>query len=114
MAVMWIIMMLPAFGLALFYFRPLASALPRYLVLLAFSGFFHVLMMKSKRRYVGTGPEALVGAPAVVLSWKDRSGQVPGSWGDLAGAVEERDARQEGRRGFRLAFLDREDLEVRR
>lgn len=76
MAVMLIIMMLPAFGLALFYFWPLASALPMYLVLLAFSGFFHVLMMKSKRRYVGTGPEALVGAPATVLSWKGSAGQV--------------------------------------
>lgn len=76
MALMIFIMMLPLIGLGLFYIWPLSAALPTYLVLVAFSAFFHVLMMKGRRRSMTTGPEALLGRPVVVLSWKDRSGQV--------------------------------------
>jgi membrane-bound serine protease (ClpP class) len=76
MALMMLIMFLPVIGLVLFYVWPLSSALPTYLVLLFFSGIFHVLMRKSMKLPVATGASELIGLPVSVLSWKGPSGQV--------------------------------------
>lgn len=77
-AMIWmaVIMSLPLLGVELFFFYPWQLALPVYLILVAVSAFFDVLMMRSMRLPVRTGREEMVGSTAAVLNWKGDSGQV--------------------------------------
>lgn len=73
---MALLMGLPVLGLALFWVYPWRVALFPYLVLVAVSGFFDWLMMRSMRLPVATGRKEMLGSTAVVLNWLGDSGQV--------------------------------------
>lgn len=65
---MWchLLLMSPAIGLGLFLLLPWTIALPLYLVVIAFSLWLYVKIMKSMRRPVTTGAEGLLGRVAEV------------------------------------------------
>jgi membrane-bound serine protease (ClpP class) len=76
MLVMALIMLFPLLGIALFYALPWRTALPLYLIGVAFSAFFDWLMMRSMKAPVSTGPEGMIGRTGTVLSWQDGKGAV--------------------------------------
>jgi membrane-bound ClpP family serine protease len=67
MILMPIIMVAPFLAILLFYFLPLASALPIYIFVLVIAGFCYLIMLKSMRAKPQTGPEAMIGNEAVVI-----------------------------------------------
>jgi membrane protein implicated in regulation of membrane protease activity len=77
---MALLMGLPVLGLALFWVYPWRVALFPYLILVAVSGFFDWLMMRSMRLPVATGRKEMLGSMAVVVNWRDDAGQV--TWKD--------------------------------
>jgi membrane-bound ClpP family serine protease len=76
MIFMPIIMVSPFLALALFYFLPLRSAIPIYIVILMLAGFFYYLMIKSMRAKIRTGLEKMIGGEARVLENIDPEGKV--------------------------------------
>lgn len=83
MHLMFLIMLLPLLGIILFFFLPLSQALPSYLAILAFSGFFYVLMFRVMKKRGKAGPTDFIGETAEVLTWHGNSGTVfcrGGTW----------------------------------
>lgn len=62
-----LILMMPLFGLGLFYILPLAWALPLYGALLVVSGLLYFLIYRAHRLPVACGAESMVGKRAQVL-----------------------------------------------
>ena len=73
---MMLIMFFPVLGLVLFYFLPVWTALPIYLIVVAISASCHWLMMRSMRLPAQVGRRKMIGSTAVVLNWQGGSGQV--------------------------------------
>ena len=83
-------LLLPFFGLPVFWLWPLSMALPSYLVILLLSAGIYYYTIVAMRRNVITGPEALLHSEGVVVSqyglkttvriqgelWSARSGDV--------------------------------------
>jgi len=67
MILMPLIMVSPFFALLLFYYLPLESALPIYIVIVIVAGFYYVVMFKSMRAKAKTGLEAMIGGEALVI-----------------------------------------------
>ena len=58
-----LVLLLPILALPLFWFAPLAIAVPAYVVVLILSGWFYWLAVSAMRRPVHTGAEALAHTP---------------------------------------------------
>jgi|GEM_PF-3332570 len=76
MHLMIILLLLPVLGLILFFVLPFSQALPSYLLVLAFSAFFYVLMFRAMRKSRQKSLFEMVGETAEALDWKDGQGQV--------------------------------------
>jgi membrane-bound ClpP family serine protease len=76
MHIMIILLLLPVLGLILFFVLPFSQALPSYLLVLAFSAFFYVLMFRAMRKSRQKSLFEMVGETAEALDWKDGRGQV--------------------------------------
>ena len=61
-------LLLPFFGLPVFWLWPLSTALPSYLVILLLSAGIYYYAIAAMRRKVVTGPEALLHSEGVVVS----------------------------------------------
>lgn len=73
---MMLIMLLPIFGVALFFTMPLSAAIPLYLTLLVIAGLYHCLMIGAIRLPSQMGPEKMIGSRTSVRNWEGNSGQV--------------------------------------
>jgi membrane protein implicated in regulation of membrane protease activity len=71
-----LIMLLPILAIGLFFILPFSQALPAYLVVLAFSIFLDVLVLRSLRRSRQSNMFTMVGRTAEVMNWSGGSGQV--------------------------------------
>ena len=67
MILMPLIMVSPFVALWLFYYLPLESALPIYIIILIVAGFYYVMMFKSMRAKAKTGLEAMIDGEALVI-----------------------------------------------
>ena len=76
MILMPLIMISPFFALLLFYYLPLETALPIYIVILMVAGFYYVVMFKSMRAKTKTGLEAMIGGEALVIEGIAPEGKV--------------------------------------
>jgi membrane-bound ClpP family serine protease len=76
MILMPLIMISPFFALLLFYYLPLETALPIYIVILIVAGFYYVVMFKSMRAKTKTGLEAMIGGEALVIEGIAPEGKV--------------------------------------
>lgn len=75
---MWCHLLLgvPLFGVAVFFFLPLPVALPLYFVASALSAFVWFKVYRAMQTPVAVGQEAMVGQLAEVESWRGPRGQV--------------------------------------
>jgi membrane-bound ClpP family serine protease len=71
-----IILSFPILALPLFYFFPLRTALPAYLVVLLFTWFVYYKMIAAMKAKVQTGKEGMIGEEALVLEDIDPEGKV--------------------------------------
>lgn len=62
-----LILLLPLFGLGLFTVLPFDAALPLYGIVLAISAFLYLVIGRTLRLPVQTGPEGMVGSEAEVV-----------------------------------------------
>ena len=76
MIFMPLIMVSPLLALLLFYYLPLSTALPIYIVILIVAGFCHYFMYQSMRVKARTGLEAMIGGEALVLEDIDPDGKI--------------------------------------
>lgn len=76
MILMPLIMVSPFFALLLFYYLPLETALPFYIIILIVAGFYYVVMFKSMRGKAKTGLEAMIGGEALVIEDISPEGKV--------------------------------------
>ena len=76
MILMPLIMISPFFALLLFYYLPLETALPIYIVILIVAGFYYVVMFKSMRGKTKTGLEAMIDGEALVIEGIAPEGKV--------------------------------------
>lgn len=76
MSLMPVIMVAPILALLLFYFLPLGTALPVYLVILGITAFCYVVMFQSMRAKASTGLKAMIGGEARVVEDIDPEGKV--------------------------------------
>ena len=63
-----LILLLPIFGLPLFWIWPLELALPSYLLVLLLSGWVYYYAIAAMRRQVAVGPETLLYSAGEVVS----------------------------------------------
>ncbi len=68
MILMFILMVLPLIALPVFWFLPLAQAVPIYLACVSLSVWMFWLMRRNKKYRVVTGREGLIGQEAEVVS----------------------------------------------
>ena len=73
---MLLMMTAPLWGLILFVFLPLGTAMPVYVAVAALGIWSHVLMARARQRPVATGAQGLVGRTATVVSWHGTSGTI--------------------------------------
>ena len=75
---MWCHLLLgvPLFGVALFFFLPLPMALPLYFAASALSAFVWLKVYRAMQIPVATGQETMIGQLAEVQSWNGQKGQV--------------------------------------
>ncbi len=71
-----LILLLPIFGLAVFWIWPLSVAAPIYGVLVLFSAFFYFAIMRAMRRSVQTGHKGLIHQKAHVVEALNPEGRV--------------------------------------
>jgi len=71
-----VIMVAPILALVLFYFLPIGTALPFYLVILVVAAFCYVIMFQSMRAKAKTGLKAMIGGEALVVADIDPEGKV--------------------------------------
>jgi membrane-bound serine protease (ClpP class) len=76
MIFMPIIMVSPLWGLLLFYYLPLGTALPLYIAILIVGVYFHIIMFRSMRAKHKTGVEAMIGMKAIVIKDIDPEGKI--------------------------------------
>ena len=76
MILMPLIMVSPFFALWLFYYLPLETALPIYIVILIVAGFYYIVMFKSMRAKTKTGLEGMIGGEALVIEGIAPEGKV--------------------------------------
>ena len=76
MILMPLIMISPFFALLLFYYLPLETALPIYIVILIVAGFYYIVMFKSMRAKTKTGLEGMIGGEALVIEGIAPEGKV--------------------------------------
>jgi len=71
-----LVLMMPIFGLAVFWFWPLAVAGPIYVVIVFFSVLLYLAIMRAMKRTVQTGCEGMVHEKAEVLKHLNPEGLV--------------------------------------
>jgi membrane protein implicated in regulation of membrane protease activity len=71
-----LILLLPILAIGLFFILPFSQALPAYLIILAFSIFLDVLVVRSLRRSRKSDLFTMVGQTAEIINWTDGAGQV--------------------------------------
>lgn len=71
-----LILLLPLFGLAVFWIWPLPAALPVYLVLLTVSAFVYIALLKAMQQPVTTKREGLIGETGKVTDIKNHEGHL--------------------------------------
>ncbi|MEJ2728205.1 MAG: NfeD family protein [Deltaproteobacteria bacterium] len=76
MILMPVIMVSPLLALLLFYYLPLHTALPIYIVILIVAGFCHYFMYQSMRAKNRSGLEAMIGGKALVMEDIDPEGKI--------------------------------------
>jgi len=76
MILMPVIMVSPLLALLLFFYLPLSTALPIYIVILVVAGFCHYFMYQSMRARAKSGLEAMIGGEALVLQDIDPEGMI--------------------------------------
>ena len=63
-----LILLMPVFGLSLFWLLPLNSALPSYTAIVLISAFLYWMIMRAMRQPLRDGFQSLVGTTAEVVS----------------------------------------------
>jgi membrane-bound ClpP family serine protease len=76
MILMPIIMLAPILALPLFYYFPLRTALPIYIVILVASVYCNIIMVWSMRAKAKSGVQAMIGRTAIVIKDIDPQGKV--------------------------------------
>ena len=76
MILMPVIMVSPFAALFLFYYFPLKTALPAYIMILIVAGFCYYVMFKSMRASAKTGMEAMMGQEGLVVEDIDPEGKI--------------------------------------
>ena len=76
MILMPVIMVSPLLALLLFFYLPLSTALPIYIVILIVAGFCHYFMYQSMRAKDRSGLEAMIGEKALVMEDIDPEGKI--------------------------------------
>ena len=76
MILMPIVMVSPLAALFLFYYFPLKTALPAYIMILIVAGFCYYVMIKSMRAGAKTGMEAMMGQEGIVVEDIDPEGKI--------------------------------------
>ena len=71
-----LVLLMPIFGLILFWLLPMSEALPIYLVILVVSGALYFVLMRALHRPVATGDEGLLGKSVSVVDMHGHDGQV--------------------------------------
>ena len=71
-----VLLLMPIFGLPVFWLMPLSFAIPIYLMIVAMSGLLYWLIMKSMNKRVEIGLEGLIGTEAEVVSQLDLGNRV--------------------------------------
>jgi membrane-bound ClpP family serine protease len=77
-----IVMVAPILALPLFYYFPLGTALPIYIVLLITSVYCNIIMVWSMRTKAKSGVAAMIGRTALVIEDIDPEGKVE-VWGEI-------------------------------
>ena len=76
MILMPIIMLSPVWAVVLFYFFPLSTALPLYIVILIAAAYCNIVMFWSMRAKPKTGIEAMIGKAALVIEDINPEGKI--------------------------------------
>ncbi len=76
MILMPIIMLSPVWAVVLFYFFPLSTALPLYIVILIAAAYCNIVMFWSMRAKPKTGIEAMIGKEALVIEEINPEGKI--------------------------------------
>jgi len=82
MILMPIIMLSPVWAVVLFYFLPLSTALPFYIVILIVAAYCNIVMFWSMRAKPKTGVEAMIGKETLVIEDIDPEGRI-----EIAGEI---------------------------
>jgi membrane-bound ClpP family serine protease len=82
MILMPIVMVAPILALPLFYYFPLGTALPIYIVVLIASAYCNIAMVWSMRAKAKSGVAAMIGERALVIEDIDPEGKVE-VWGEI-------------------------------
>lgn len=82
MILMPLVMVAPLLALPLFYYFPLATALPLYIVILIPSVYCNVVMISSMRAREKSGVKAMIGKKALVIKDIAPEGKVK-LWGEI-------------------------------
>lgn len=86
MIFMPIVMLAPILALPLFYYLPLGSSLPIYIVILIASIYCNIIMVWSMRAKTKNGVQAMIGRRALVIEDITQEGKVK-VWGEIWKAV---------------------------
>jgi membrane-bound ClpP family serine protease len=71
-----LVLLMPLFGVIVFWIWPLSVALPVYLVILALSGLIYFVIMKAMHQPVKTGRQGLIGEVGEISDSKNHRGHV--------------------------------------
>jgi membrane-bound ClpP family serine protease len=71
-----LVLLIPIFGLAVFWIWPLSVALPVYLVIFTLSAMVYYALLKAMRQPVKTGLQGLIGEIGKVTDIKDHKGHI--------------------------------------
>jgi membrane-bound ClpP family serine protease len=82
MILMPIVMVAPILALPLFYYFPLGTALPIYIVILIASAYCNIIMVWSMRTKAKSGVAAMIGRTALVIEDIAPEGKVR-VWGEI-------------------------------
>ena len=71
-----LVLLIPVFGLAVFWIWPLSVALPVYLVIFTLSAMVYFALLKAMRQPVKTGLQGLMGEIGEITDIKDHKGHI--------------------------------------
>lgn len=71
-----LVLLMPLFGLIVFWIWPLSVALPVYLVILALSGLIYFVILKAMHQPVKTGRQGLIGEIGEISDNKNNKGHI--------------------------------------